>query len=192
MMGGPLPEGANQRVDAQTFRRVVRFFRPYWKRVLLTVIAILVTAGLGLINPSLNASSLKAVPADKVRQASGIANFMRQLGGAFGINLIVAYFEIRTHFHAEALTATQDWGVGVGVGGLVGLVGAHRGSPRPSGRDKIMASAWRPSHQVNPSTLRSEMADSIRPRAWIRPSREGAEHVIRTEGTTPLAWCPRS
>ncbi|MCC6314070.1 MAG: ABC transporter ATP-binding protein, partial [Thermomicrobiales bacterium] len=53
MMGGPLPEGADQPVDAQTFRRVVRFFRPYWKRVLLTVIAILITAGLGLINPYL-------------------------------------------------------------------------------------------------------------------------------------------
>jgi hypothetical protein len=35
---------------------------------------------------------------------------MRQLGGAFGINLLVAFFEVRTRFHAEALTATQDWG----------------------------------------------------------------------------------
>jgi DHA2 family multidrug resistance protein len=34
---------------------------------------------------------------------------MRQLGGAFGINLMVAFFEVRTSFHAEALTATQDW-----------------------------------------------------------------------------------
>jgi hypothetical protein len=49
------------------------------------------------------------VPADKVRQGAGIANFMRQLGGAFGINLLVAFFEVRTHFHADALTATQDW-----------------------------------------------------------------------------------
>ena len=66
--------------------------------------------GLGFINPALNASSLKALPADKVRQGAGIANFMRQLGGAFGINLIVAFFEVRTRFHADALTATQDWG----------------------------------------------------------------------------------
>jgi MFS family permease len=66
--------------------------------------------GLGFINPSLNASSLRAVPADKVRQGAGVANFMRQLGGAFGINLMVAFFEIRTRFHADALTATQDWG----------------------------------------------------------------------------------
>ena len=66
--------------------------------------------GLGFINPSLNASSLKALPAEKVRQGAGVANFMRQLGGAFGINLMVAFFEVRTRFHADALTATQDWG----------------------------------------------------------------------------------
>jgi hypothetical protein len=65
--------------------------------------------GLGLINPSLNASSLKALPADKVRQGAGVANFMRQLGGAFGINLMVAFFEVRTRFHADALTATQGY-----------------------------------------------------------------------------------
>ncbi len=66
--------------------------------------------GLGFINPSLNASSLRALPPDKVRQGAGVANFMRQLGGAFGINLLVAFFEVRTRFHADALTATQNWG----------------------------------------------------------------------------------
>jgi MFS transporter, DHA2 family, multidrug resistance protein len=79
----------------------------FWTLVGMVMVSRL---GLGFINPSLNASSLKAVPADKVRQGAGIANFMRQLGGAFGINLMVAFFEVRTHFHAEALTATQDWG----------------------------------------------------------------------------------
>src|SRR5947207_8301497 len=79
----------------------------FWTLVGMVLVSVL---GLGFINPSLNASSLKAVPADKVRQGAGIANFMRQLGGAFGINLMVAFFEIRTRFHADALTATQDWG----------------------------------------------------------------------------------
>jgi ATP-binding cassette subfamily B protein len=53
MRGGsrPLPEGSDKPVDAQTFQRVVQFFKPYWKRVVVTVIAILITAGLGLINP---------------------------------------------------------------------------------------------------------------------------------------------
>jgi EmrB/QacA subfamily drug resistance transporter len=79
----------------------------FWTLVAMIMVSRL---GLGFINPSLNASSLRAVPADKVRQGAGVANFMRQLGGAFGINLIVAFFEVRTRFHADALTATQDWG----------------------------------------------------------------------------------
>jgi DHA2 family multidrug resistance protein len=79
----------------------------FWTLVGMVMVSRL---GLGFINPSLNASSLKALPADKVRQGAGIANFMRQLGGAFGINLMVAFFEVRTRFHADALTATQDWG----------------------------------------------------------------------------------
>jgi MFS family permease len=79
----------------------------FWTLVAMIMVSRL---GLGLINPSLNASSLKALPPDKVRQGSGVANFMRQLGGAFGINLMVAFFEVRTRFHADALTATQDWG----------------------------------------------------------------------------------
>src|SRR5215207_1361823 len=78
----------------------------FWTLVAMIMVSRL---GLGLINPSLNASSLKALPADKVRQGSGVANFMRQLGGAFGINLMVAFFEVRTRFHADALTATQGW-----------------------------------------------------------------------------------
>ncbi|MEZ4624822.1 MAG: ABC transporter ATP-binding protein [Thermomicrobiales bacterium] len=54
MRGGhPLPQGSDQPVDAQTFKRVVEFFKPYWKRVVVTVVAILITAGLGLINPYL-------------------------------------------------------------------------------------------------------------------------------------------
>jgi EmrB/QacA subfamily drug resistance transporter len=79
----------------------------FWTLVGLIMVSRL---GLGFINPSLNASSLKALPADKVRQGAGVANFMRQLGGAFGINLIVAFFEVRTRFHADALAATQNWG----------------------------------------------------------------------------------
>lgn len=66
--------------------------------------------GLGFINPSLNAAALKALPQELVRQGAGATNFMRQLGGAFGINLAVVFLEMRTRFHAEALTATQDYG----------------------------------------------------------------------------------
>ncbi len=55
MMGGeqPPPGTPARPIDRRTVRRVVAFFRPYWKRVLLTVVAILLTAGIGLINPIL-------------------------------------------------------------------------------------------------------------------------------------------
>jgi ATP-binding cassette subfamily B protein len=55
MMGGgqPLPEPPTRPIDRRTVRRVAAFFRPYWKRVVLTIFAILLTAGIGLINPIL-------------------------------------------------------------------------------------------------------------------------------------------
>lgn len=53
MSGQPLPEGAGRPVSKTTFIRVAGFFKPYWRRVLVTVAAILITAGLGLINPYL-------------------------------------------------------------------------------------------------------------------------------------------
>jgi len=40
-------------------------------------------------------------------QASGSINFTRQLGGAFGVNLIAILVESRTAFHSSALTSTQ-------------------------------------------------------------------------------------
>ena len=78
----------------------------FWTLACVTMVSRL---GLGFINPSLNASSLKALPPDLVRQGAGASNFLRQLGGAFGINLGVVFLEQRTRFHAEALTATQDY-----------------------------------------------------------------------------------
>jgi MFS transporter, DHA2 family, multidrug resistance protein len=36
-----------------------------------------------------------------------LLNFVRQLGGAFGVNLPAIFLERQTMFHADALTATQ-------------------------------------------------------------------------------------
>ena len=60
--------------------------------------------------PASTPPSLKALPADKVRQGAGVANFMRQLGGAFGINLLVAFFEVRTALPRRG--ADRDPGLG--------------------------------------------------------------------------------
>ena len=66
--------------------------------------------GLGFVFPSLTAGSLKVLPPEWVGQGAGAINFTRQLGGAFGVNLLAVLLERRTEFHADALANTQSSG----------------------------------------------------------------------------------
>ena len=70
-------------------------------------VAMIARMGMAFITPGLMTSALNAVPENKLNAASGTINFLRQLGGAFGINVVVALMERRGEFHAEALSATQ-------------------------------------------------------------------------------------
>jgi len=63
--------------------------------------------GLSLIMPALNAGAVSALPPALLGQATGTINFVRQLGGAFGVSLSAAALEQRFAFHADALAATQ-------------------------------------------------------------------------------------
>ncbi|MCB1744830.1 MAG: DHA2 family efflux MFS transporter permease subunit [Gammaproteobacteria bacterium] len=69
--------------------------------------AVISRFGMGFITPPLVASALRALPPEQLNHGSGTINFCRQLGGAFGINSLVAFIERRTEFHAEAFGATQ-------------------------------------------------------------------------------------
>jgi ATP-binding cassette subfamily B protein len=53
MRAMPLPAEERRRITGQTVRRVLGFFRPYRLRVALTVVAIVVVAVIGLVNPYL-------------------------------------------------------------------------------------------------------------------------------------------
>ncbi|MCB1645871.1 MAG: DHA2 family efflux MFS transporter permease subunit [Pseudomonadales bacterium] len=64
--------------------------------------------GLAFIFPSLNAASLSALPMELLSQASGAINFLRQLGGAFGVNLLSIFLAQRTAEYSHAFTATQS------------------------------------------------------------------------------------
>ena len=77
----------------------------FWSMSLFAVVG---RIGMGFITPPLMSCALNAVPPDRLHHASGTINFTRQLGGAFGINILVALLEVRTHFHLDALTATQS------------------------------------------------------------------------------------
>ncbi|MEQ8192848.1 MAG: DHA2 family efflux MFS transporter permease subunit [Rhodospirillales bacterium] len=76
----------------------------FWTIAGLTVLS---RVGFSFVNPNMARVATGAVPADKLNRSVGTYNFMRQLGGAFGVNTIVVIMETRTAFHSEALTVTQ-------------------------------------------------------------------------------------
>ena len=63
--------------------------------------------GLAMIMPALNAGALQALPVTLLAQGSGAVNFMRQLGGALGVNGLSVMLERRSQFHVEAFMAGQ-------------------------------------------------------------------------------------
>jgi len=73
---------------------------PFWTMASWVVLG---RIGLGVMLPALNAGGLRALPADKLAQGSGSLNFVRQLGGAFGVNLLSVIIDRRTSFHGDAL-----------------------------------------------------------------------------------------
>ena len=77
---------------------------PFWTFALLCCVSQL---GLAFLMPSLSVSALSALEPYQLFRGSGNVNFIRQLGGAVGTNLIVVWIQMRTVFHSDVLTATQ-------------------------------------------------------------------------------------
>ncbi len=73
----------------------------------MAVWAVIGRIGLALIFPSLNAASLATLPLALLGQGSGVINFLRQLGGAFGVNLLSIFLVQRTAEHSQLYAATQ-------------------------------------------------------------------------------------
>jgi MFS transporter, DHA2 family, multidrug resistance protein len=63
--------------------------------------------GLAIMKPSLNVAALRALKPEHLSQGAGMINFARQLGGAFGVNLLSVTLDRRTFFHSDTFTATQ-------------------------------------------------------------------------------------
>ena len=66
--------------------------------------------GLAIIFPPLSAASLIVLTTDMIGQAAGTMNFVRTMGGAFGVNVSAIYVENRAASYREALTANQHDG----------------------------------------------------------------------------------
>ncbi|OGA21139.1 MAG: multidrug MFS transporter [Betaproteobacteria bacterium RIFCSPLOWO2_02_FULL_67_26] len=63
--------------------------------------------GLSLIKPALNVAALRSLRPELLGQGAGMINFARQLGGAFGVNLLSVILDRRTFFHSDTLTSVQ-------------------------------------------------------------------------------------
>jgi DHA2 family multidrug resistance protein len=57
--------------------------------------------GMGLIFTPLSTLSLITIPRDKMAQASGIMNTIRQIGGSLGVALLSTILTARVNFHAQ-------------------------------------------------------------------------------------------
>ena len=80
---------------------------PFWTLVWWVLLG---RIGLALINPALNVAALRAVRAENLGQGAGMINFFRQLGGAFGVNLLSVVLDRRTFFHGNALASVETAG----------------------------------------------------------------------------------
>jgi DHA2 family multidrug resistance protein len=89
---------------------------------------ILLGAGLSWIWVSLNTISLADVPLEKMGQASGVFNLMRNLGGGFGIAVLTTILSRGAQAHQNRLVAhVTQWDVDV-QGRLAALANAFRTS----------------------------------------------------------------
>jgi MFS transporter, DHA2 family, multidrug resistance protein len=77
---------------------------PFWVVAFAVVIS---RIGMAFIKPALNVTALRALQPGQISQGSGMINFSRQIGGAFGVNLLSVMLDRRTFFHSDTLTAMQ-------------------------------------------------------------------------------------
>ena len=64
--------------------------------------------GMSFTMPFLVSTALRGLPPRQLNAGAGMVNFCRQLGGTLGTNAWVVFVQMRTQFHADAFTATQD------------------------------------------------------------------------------------
>lgn len=77
---------------------------PFWLFVFFTLVN---RFGLSLIIPALNTGALRSLGPDQVSQGAGMVNFVRTLGGACGVNLMVVFLEGATADHIQTIAASQ-------------------------------------------------------------------------------------
>ena len=65
--------------------------------------------GMAFIMPTLSVSALRSLTPEQMGQGSGTVNFVRQIGGAFGVNLLAVNLERETAVFANAYASVQTY-----------------------------------------------------------------------------------
>lgn len=79
--------------------------------------------GMGLIFTPLSSLSLSTIPRDKMAQASGISNTVRQIGGSLGVAFLSTVLTSRVNFHAQVFGGAVQSGSDVFQNTLHNLTG---------------------------------------------------------------------
>ncbi|MDP6343517.1 MAG: DHA2 family efflux MFS transporter permease subunit, partial [Alphaproteobacteria bacterium] len=77
---------------------------PFWTFAIWIMIG---RVGLVAVMPTLSVSALSTLSNEMLSQGSGAINFVRQLGGAFGVNLMAVGLQQRTAFFADGYAGLQ-------------------------------------------------------------------------------------
>ncbi len=77
---------------------------PFWTFALWLVVG---RIGLAFVIPTINVTALRSLSGPLLSQGSGAVNFMRNLGGALGVNLIAVALENRTAVFSQAFAGMQ-------------------------------------------------------------------------------------
>lgn len=64
--------------------------------------------GMGIVYTALMAVALVDIPREKMAQASGINNVVRQLGGSFGVAILATFLTTRVNYHAQQYGGALD------------------------------------------------------------------------------------
>jgi EmrB/QacA subfamily drug resistance transporter len=107
------------------------------------MLAPLIVAGVGvsMAIPAAQNSAVGSVAIEAIGKAAGTNSMMRELGGVFGIAVVVAIFA-STGSYASAAAFVDGFGPAIGVGAALALAGAAAGLALP-GRRRIGDAALR-------------------------------------------------
>jgi MFS family permease len=77
---------------------------PFWTFALWMILG---RIGMGFVIPTINVTALQSLSPELLGQGSGAVNFMRQIGGALGVNVIAVMLEQRTAVFSQAFASLQ-------------------------------------------------------------------------------------